>query len=116
MSRALEGEEEEAERGCEEDMTANLGDERWNRRVGMLLRCLAGRPEGSTPSTFQSWKTAKLELRGRWTAVALRTHWRLQACFPEAGPRATCLGQSILIAPGSTREGAKSWRSSTAAC
>ena len=39
---------------AQEMLTANLGDERLNRRAGMLLKRLAERPEGSVPSVFQS--------------------------------------------------------------
>jgi hypothetical protein len=56
METAFEGEEEEAENWAVQEMlTANLGDGRLNRRVGILLRRLAERPEGSIPSAFQSW-------------------------------------------------------------
>lgn len=39
----------------QEMLTANLGDERLNRRVGKILSRLADRPEGSLPLAFQGW-------------------------------------------------------------
>ncbi|HVR96586.1 MAG TPA: IS4 family transposase [Thermoanaerobaculia bacterium] len=56
MDRALEAGEEDSESWAAQEMlTANLGDGRLNRRVGLLLRRLAERPEGSIPSAFHSW-------------------------------------------------------------
>jgi Transposase Tn5 dimerisation domain/Transposase DNA-binding len=40
---------------AQEMLTANLGDERLNRRAAQLLRRLSHRPEGSVPSAFPSW-------------------------------------------------------------
>lgn len=40
---------------AQEMLTANLGDERLNRRAAQLLHRLSGRPEGSVPSAFPSW-------------------------------------------------------------
>jgi len=40
---------------AQEMLTANLGDERLNRRAAQLLSSLSHRPEGSIPSAFRSW-------------------------------------------------------------
>jgi hypothetical protein len=40
---------------AQEMLTANLGDQRLNRRVAKVLSGLAQRPEGSVPSAFHSW-------------------------------------------------------------
>lgn len=40
---------------AQEMLTANLGDERLNRRAAQLLSRLSYRPEGSIPSAFRSW-------------------------------------------------------------
>jgi hypothetical protein len=48
---------------AQEMLTANLGDERLNRRVVTILRGLAERPEGSIPSAFQSWGEAQAAYR-----------------------------------------------------
>jgi len=40
---------------AQEMLTANLGDERLNRRAAKVLSRLADRPESSVPSAFQSW-------------------------------------------------------------
>jgi hypothetical protein len=55
MATAFQGEEDSESWAAQEMSTANLGDGRLNRRVGMLLRRLAERPEGSIPSAFQGW-------------------------------------------------------------
>ena len=56
MGPVFQGEEGDAESWAAQEMlTANLGDERLNRRVEMILRHLAERPEGSIPSAFQNW-------------------------------------------------------------
>lgn len=55
MAPSFEGEEDVESWAAQEMLTANLGDERLNRRVGMILRRLAEHPEGSLPSAFQSW-------------------------------------------------------------
>jgi len=55
MAPDFEGEEDAEGWAAQEMLTANLGDERLNRRVGMILSRLAQRPEGSLPSAFQSW-------------------------------------------------------------
>jgi hypothetical protein len=48
---------------AQEMLTANLGDARLNRRLGLILRRLAERPEGSLPSAFQSWGEAQAAYR-----------------------------------------------------
>ena len=56
MSSGLAEEVEDSESWTAQEMlTANLGDERLNRRVAKILSRLADRPEGSVPAAFQSW-------------------------------------------------------------
>jgi transposase Tn5 family protein/transposase-like protein len=55
METVFASEEDSESWAAQEMLTANLGDGRLNRRVGILLRRLAERPEGSIPSAFQSW-------------------------------------------------------------
>jgi hypothetical protein len=64
MEPIFESEEGDAESWAAQEMlTANLGDERLNRRVGMILHRLAESPEGSIPSAFQSWGEAQAAYR-----------------------------------------------------
>jgi hypothetical protein len=49
------GEEEQENWAVVEMLGANFGDERLNRRVALLLKRLADRPEESLPSALQGW-------------------------------------------------------------
>jgi hypothetical protein len=54
-SRSAEEPGDQESWAAQEMLTANLGDERLNRRAAKVLSRLADRPEGSVPSAFQSW-------------------------------------------------------------
>jgi hypothetical protein len=54
-SQTAEKAEDQESWATQEMLTANLGDERLNRRAARVLNRLADRPEGSVPSAFQSW-------------------------------------------------------------
>jgi hypothetical protein len=55
MGQGLPEEEDQDSWAAQEMLKANLGDKRLNRRASKILHQLAQRPEGSVPSTFQSW-------------------------------------------------------------
>ena len=43
----------------EEIIGCDLGDARWNRRLGMILENLGERPDKSLPTAFQDWANTK---------------------------------------------------------
>ncbi len=56
MPSRISGEDEDQESWFREEMlTANFGDARLRRRAELVLGGLSRRPEGSVPSSFQSW-------------------------------------------------------------